>query len=66
MTGQSESESDSIELKGTQNSVNNKYEAKNDLHYVCTYDKCNAMFKRLYRLKRHERQHSGQVCIDIN
>jgi hypothetical protein len=62
MTGQSESESDSIDVKEEKNSLKiNKLKVKSDLQYVCTYGDCDHVFKRLYRLQRHLRQHSGQV-----
>jgi hypothetical protein len=63
MTGQSESESDSIDVKEKKNSlkINNKLKVKSDLQYVCTFGDCDHVFKRLYRLQRHLRQHLGQV-----
>jgi uncharacterized Zn-finger protein len=62
MTGQSETESDSIDVKEEKNSLKiNKLKVKNDLQYVCTFGDCDQVFKRLYRLQRHLRQHSGQV-----
>ena len=67
MTGQSESEtevqSEAIEIKDSQS-----YEKKKEksVHqFICSFEDCKAVFKRLYRLKRHIRQHTGEVCLIV-
>ncbi|CAG2166459.1 unnamed protein product [Oppiella nova] len=65
MTGQSESESESLEV-----SVLCENEAKSGVKrvrstFMCSYGDCNAVFNRQFRLNRHLRQHSGErpfVC----
>ena len=66
MTGQSESETDIqsevIDLKDIEGYQKKK--KKSGQQFMCSYNDCNAVFKRLYRLKRHLNQHTGEVCLN--
>lgn len=64
MTGQSESETDVIDIKDIDSTPKKeKKKKKSGQQFVCSYDGCKEVFKRLYRLNRHIRQHTGEVCI---
>ena len=68
MTGQSESETDVISVNDLEESKEKHEKGRNkkcaDGHqFLCSYDKCTAVFNRMYRLKRHMRQHTGEVVV---
>ncbi len=62
MTGQSESETDVYDVKDVDICAKKK-KKKSGQQFFCTYEGCKEVFKRLYRLNRHVRQHTGEVCI---